>query len=62
MAKRLVRETQSFGLRRATRRKQRIHGGIKARENNVEESAILGMLSLLWGNPEANATLLIGMA
>ena len=40
----------------------RIHGGIKARENNVEESAILGMLFLSWENPESNATLLMGMA
>src|ERR1700736_6481556 len=37
-AKRLVRETQSGAIRCATRRMARIHGGIKARENNVEEA------------------------
>src|SRR6266481_1657465 len=41
---RLVRETQSTAIGRATRRTARIHGGIKARENNVEESVILGSL------------------
>src|SRR5713226_5634135 len=39
---RLVRETQSTAIGRATRRTARIHGGIKARENNVEESGSSG--------------------
>src|SRR6266403_2005028 len=59
---RLVRETQSTAIGRATRRTARIHGGIKARENNVEEAVASSGLSLLWEAPETNATLLIGMA
>jgi hypothetical protein len=34
--------------------KPRIHGGIKARESNIEEVRVLGMVSLRWEDPEAH--------